>query len=226
MEGPLVNLVSPKRNTLRLFVGAAAVIVLTACGSVYPGAAAVVEGTEISMSTADETAAAYCVVSLISAKQQGINELSGADTRRQAVSDLVTHAVAQRVAKSEGVKADPKLYELSDDQVAQIHEAFKDSNPDQVENAILMAQETYALTVAIGEKSAGMALDENNGQAIQAAGESTLVKAMENLDIQVDGRFGLDDLTVQISATGSLSVDEENLAEIPVDELPATQRCA
>lgn len=221
-----MNLVSPKRNVLRLCAGAVAVVVLSGCGSVHPGDAAVVEGTEISMSAADETAAAYCAVSLISAKQQGINELSGAETRRQAVSDLVTHAVAQRVAKAEGIEADPKLYELTDDQLAQIQEAFKDSNPDQVVKAILMAQEAYALTIALGERAAGMELNDNNGEVIQAAGESTLVKAMEKLDIEVDDRFGLDDLTVQISDTGSLSVDEENLAATPVEELPATQRCA
>lgn len=221
-----MNLVSTKRSILHLFAGAVAVVMLAGCGSLHPGDAAVVEGTEISMTTADERAAAYCVVSLVSAKQQGLNELSGAETRRQAVSDLVTHAVAQRVAKSEGIEADPKLYELTDDQQAQIRAAFKDSNPDVVVRSILMAQETFALTIALGERATGMVLNDNNGADIQAAGESTLVAAMENLDITVDPRFGLDDLTVQISDTGSLSVDEENLAATPVGELPATQRCA
>lgn len=219
------HLVLPKR-AVRAATVVVAGVMLTACGSMHPGQAAVVDNHTISMAKVDQRAEAYCAVSLVSAQQQGIGALSNAEIRRQAVSDLVTLTVATDVAQDQGVTADPKLYSLSDEQSAQIRRTFAKSDPDHVVEAILMAQKTYALTIALGEKATGKQFDEKNTDELRAAGEQVIAKAMKKSDIQIDDRFGLDDTTAQISDTGSQSVSQENLAQTPADKLPLSQRCS
>lgn len=220
-----MNLVSPK-NVARLIVGMAAASVLAACGSIHPGQAAVVGTTQISMTKADQRASAYCAVSLASAQEPGAQVLSNAQLRRQALADMITLTVATKVAKEKGVRADPTLYAMDDARKKQLRKVFAKSHPDQVVNAIYMAQKAYALTLALGEDATGMTFSQKNGQQLQAAGEDIIKAAMKKTDITVDGRFGLDDMTAQISQTGSLSVGEAAVAKLTAQALPATQRCA
>ncbi len=225
VPAPSGHLVLPKRAARAAAVFVVG-IVLAACGTMHPGQAAVVDNHTISMAKVGQRADAYCAVSLVSAQQQGIKALSNAEIRRQAVSDLVTMTVATDVAEDEGVTADPKLYSLSDEQSAQIRRTFAKADPDQVVEAILMAQKTYALTIALGAKETGKQYDEKNADELRAAGEQVIAKAMKKADIQIDDRFGLDDTTAQISDTGSQSVSQENLAQTPADKLPSSQRCS
>lgn len=205
------------------FVGIAAL--MTACGSVHPGSAAVVDNESISMKTADEASAAYCKLALNAAAQQGVKDVSGADTRRQSIADLITYKIAKKVEKERGLHVDPGTYVLTDTQAGQVAKAFPKGPLGEIRAAIERSQETYAITIALGEASTGLKIDQQNQAGIQKAGTAIITKAFKSSDISIDPRFGLNDMTKQIAQTGSLSVPQ-----VPEDSdpaaLPPTQRCS
>ncbi len=198
---------------------------MTACGTVHPGSAAVVDDQAISMKTADKASAAYCKLALNAAAQQGVKDVSAADTRRQAISDLITYKVAKKVEKQRHLTIDPATYVITDTQAGQIAKAFPKGPLGQIKEAIERSQETYAITVALGEGSTGLKLDQQNQAGIEKAGTAIITKAYKSSGISIDPRFGLNDLTKQIGQTGSLSVAQVAEDSDPA-ALPASQRCS
>ncbi len=91
----------------------AAALTVAGCGSIHPGDAAVVDDQAISMATFDKTARIYCELTLLSAKEQGVNSVPNGDVRRQTISDLVTVIVARDLATLKGVTPDKQLYEIT-----------------------------------------------------------------------------------------------------------------
>src|SRR6478736_1946236 len=85
----------------RLAVLGLAALLMAGCGPVNPGAAAVVDGTRIPMSDVDDVADVYCTASL-SGQGGSAAGIDSSALRRQSVADLVSGAVADRVAKERG----------------------------------------------------------------------------------------------------------------------------
>ena len=82
--------------------------VLAGCGAIYPGAAAVVDGEEISRTQVDELASTYCVFM----SGQG-REVSQLNARRQAAADLIAEKVMDDVFATEGIKVIASEYQLT-----------------------------------------------------------------------------------------------------------------
>ena len=205
---------------LRLLVLAAVAVLLTGCGSVHPGAAAVVDGTEISMAEADDVASTYCTLSLLSA--QGGAPVPNADVRRQAVTDLVVGIVADDLAERAGVTPNPTSYEVTAAQREQIAESFSASELDNAVRTINASQRTFAIAEQLGARELG---DPSAGtQQKQERGFQLIQAELEKRDIEFDPRFGIDGTLQQVAPTGSLSVPASDDAE--PQELPATQQCA
>lgn len=217
---------SPRpRALVRLVALSVVAVLLTACGSVHPGSAAIVDDESISMRTADKASAAYCKLALAVAKQQGVATVSAADTRRQSVTDLIMFKVATKIAKDQHLDIDPATYVITDKQGVQISQAFPHTDLQQIRAAIERSQHTYAITVALGQIALGQKLAADTQAAIEQAGTAVITKAYKKSDVSIDPRFGLNDLTKQIGQTGSLSVPQVTEDSDPA-ALPVSQRCS
>ena len=213
------------RVVVRIAAFAGSAALLAACGSVHPGSAAVVDDEVISMKTADKASTAYCKLGLASAASQGVKDVSAADARRQAITDLITFKVAKKVAKKRGLKIDPATYVLTQQQLAQVTKAFPGSGLPEIRSAIERSQETYAIALALGESTTGLTADADNQAGIEKAGTALITKAYKSSDISIDPRFGLDDAIKPVALTGSLSVPQ--IAEkSDAASLPVSQRCS
>lgn len=203
-----------------------ALVSLGACGAVHPGDAAVVDGRSISMRTLDETATAYCALTINAAKQQGVTTVSNTDIRRQAVTALVSVVVARKLADSEGLTIKRSSYELSTAQRDQIEKAFPAEDIDDLTQAIEDSQEVSAIAVALAAKASGTTPTAANQAQLAEAGQRAITAAFRDNDVQFSPRFGLSPSGAPRSATGTLAVSPTDLEAPAAEELPDSQRCS
>jgi hypothetical protein len=199
-------------------------LTLAACGSVHPGAAAVVDDQTISMKSLDKSAKALCTLAL--ASSQGAGSPANADIRRQALSTLVSLVVARKLADEEGLTPKPVDYKLTNDQEGQVAKAFpKEKNLGEIKKLIEQSQELSAISLALGQKITGQAPTAETADQIGAAGQAEITKAFKDNDVEFAPRFGLSNTSAKvITSTGSLSVTKA--ADAKPDQLPAAQRCS
>ena len=216
----------PGTTVFRSVALGVAAIALAACSNVHPGSAAFVDGESISMGRVDKASAAYCKLAIAVASQQGGEAVSTSDTRRQSVADLVAFTVAKKLTKERDLQVNPKTYTITDEQRTQIAKAFPGADLKQIIEAIERSQHTYAVTVALGEEATGKTVSAETAEEIETVGQAELVKSFKSIDISIDPRFGLDDVTKQVAVSGSLSVPEEPDARVDPAKLPASQRCS
>jgi hypothetical protein len=207
---------------LRVLLVAAVVLVLAGCGSVHPGAAAVVGDTSISMSRADDVAHVYCRLTLLSA-QPGSAPPSNADVRRQAVTDLAFGVVARDLAEKKHLTANPSTYEITPAQRTDIAQRFPAGEVDDVVDALTDSQRTIAIAELLGAQKVGAAAA---AEQKQSAGFTLLEAEATRRDVRFDPRFGIGRNGLQKAATGSLSVPAKTPSASDAKELPATQQCA
>jgi len=207
---------------LRVLVAAGVALLLAGCGSIHPGAAAVVDDTSISMSRADDVASVYCRLALLSAP--GGAPISNADVRRQAVTDLVIGVVAVEMAEDANLTINPHQYEITPAQREEIAAAVPDDQLDLVVNAISSSQRTFAIAEALGAEE----VDDPDAEAQQLREEGLqLIQAeVARRDVRFDPRFGIGKDGTQEASTGSLSVPVEEASASDQEGLPATQQCA
>lgn len=202
-------------------------LLLSGCSaSMSPGAAAVVDGTTISMKEADRTAKVYCQVALFSSAQAGGSTVQNADVRRQAVSELVNGVVAREVAEREGLRIPRSAYVFTNEQRDQVAQALPDVDVDEAVRVLEAGQRTYAIAERLGETATGEKVTDANATDIQDTGRSVLAEALKRADVSIDPRFGLGDDGSQVAASGSLSVASTVLGEDQSLTEPATQRCS
>ncbi len=209
--------------------GAAALagLLLAGCsGSISPGAAAVVDGTTVSMEEADRTAAVYCEVALFSSAQAGGGTVDNADVRRQAVTELVSAIVADEVARREGLRIPRSAYEFTRAQREQVAQALPRADLDEVVRVLQDGQRTFAIAERLGERETGQTVTQQNAEDVQQAGRAVLSEAIAAADVHIDPRFGLGSDGQQVADTGSLSVSSDVLNEDAPRTAPATQRCS
>ncbi|TGN30622.1 hypothetical protein [Aeromicrobium chenweiae] len=212
----------------RAVVLAVAGLSLAACGTVHPGSAAVVDGTTISMKSLDETAQAYCVLSLNAAQQQGgaPAAISNTDLRRQAVVGLVSSVVAEDLAKKEDLQVRPSAWKVGSTVRAQLAKAFPKGDVDQIAKALEDDQKVSVIAIALAAKRTGQAPTQANQQQLLQIGRDEITKAFASEDVKFAPRFGLSPSGKVRADTGSISVAPVDLEATPAEELPDTQRCA
>lgn len=202
----------------RLAVLGLAALLMAGCGPVNPGAAAVVDGTRIPMSDVDDVADVYCTASL-----SGQGSAAGIDSsalRRQSVADLVSGAVADRVAKERGYEITvPALATADQEQLVQMFGDDLDAALELIERN----QRTGAIAQEMAREAGASAQD---GEALAQAGQQLLAQATAESDIEIDPRFGLDDTIQQIADSGSLSVAGGELDATATEDRPAALQCS
>lgn len=185
----------------RLTLISAAGLLLSGCGSVHPGAAAVVDGTTISMDTLDRTASIYC----LDASRQAEGQDGGlAGQRGRAAIDLVLQRISADMVAERGLEVDESLAEIPDDALPAIEEAFGDA-PDAVD-VIGESVELGARFAAIGADVTGEEATDANLQELQSAGYQAVLAEVPDHDVTFDPRLGVDRDAVATGGSGSLSV--------------------
>ncbi len=210
---------------VRIVAVAGAAMLMAACGTVHTGSAAVVDGDTISMKTADAASMAHCRLSVVLAKQQGGAQVSAADSRRQAVTNLVVDKVAHDIVKRDGLRVDPAKVVLTNQQIIQVEAAFHKREVGPIRTALERSQYIYLAMVALGEQETGLTISAQTQAQVENAGQAALRKAVKDSKIAIDPRFGLNGMTTQIAQTGSLSVPQNDKASTPTG-LPPAQRCS
>jgi hypothetical protein len=202
-------------------VAAAVALLLAGCGSVHPGAAAVVDDTTIPMGQADDVAAVYCRLALVTAAEG--TPISNADVRRQAVTDLVVGVVAREMAQEANVNPKPSTYEITPAQREQIAQSVADDELDAVVDAINASQHTFAIAELLGAEQ--NTNPDADAEQLRQKGLQLIQAEIARRDVRFDPRFGIAGDGTQKAATGSLSVPVEP-PEPSQEGLPATQQCA
>jgi hypothetical protein len=205
---------------LRVLVVTATALLVAGCGSVHPGAAAVVGDTSISMARADDVATVYCQLTLLSAGQG--TPVGNADVRRQAVTDLVVGVVAREMADDANLTPNPSSYEITPAQRKDIAKEFPAGQLDLVVDTLNDAQRTYAIADLLGARK----IDDPDAEAEQLRDQGLqLIQAeVARRDVRFDPRFGIGRDGTAKAPTGSLSV-EVKAPDPDQKGLPATQQC-
>lgn len=203
----------------RLAVLGLAALLMTGCGPVHPGAAAVVDGTRIPMSDVDEVAAVYCTASQPDPSAEAQAGIDSTGLRRQAMADLLAGEVADQVARDRDY--DIRVPSVPAAEMAQLEELFGDDLDDAL-RLIERNQRTSAIVIEMAREQNPQVQDE---QQLLQAGQQLLGQAVADVDISVDPRFGLDETLQQVTETGSLSVAEIALDATAVEDRPAALQC-
>ena len=232
-----------KRRPVALVSVAAAVLLLTACGSsigIHPGSAAVIGDRTLSMSKIDDTAKLYCQVYIASSQQSQQGQSGPVPMglfRSFVAGSLAKRLLGQELADQYHVQ--PASGYQS--QISQIQQAFASAPAGQRQAAIDVAgSDAYLQNVQV---AVGQQLTGNEGQSdadIKAALQRGEVATQDWLkdhdtfidpvfDVAVDGgRFTRvqDQTSYPLSALASAGAQATPAPDSSyISALPAAQRC-
>ena len=209
-------------------------LLLTGCGQLTPGTAAVVNGTRIPDSAVDDFVEAQCVVADAAKSSGQAQPESLARLRTQSLRLLVDNRLSLQYAASEGVTPSEKLATAFYSQIQSGIESLPASASERLSVVGKELSEARAGLVEVGAKTTGQAPTESNLQQLLAAGAQGQQKWQEKAEIDTDPRYSPD--ASGLPGTGSGSVSEagssfaksagkETLDPSFVSALPAGQRC-
>lgn len=230
---------TPSRRTTRLSaLAVGALVALTGCGTVHPGAAAVVGSATISHDTVDDLATALCTANMRSAEAGGqpAPQVPTRGTREGALQILLETTISQEFGEQKNVQ--PPLRQVSQAvaQNQQIIDLLPEAQAEDYRQALAEFAEAQLTVIEIGRESLREQGQPNvsDEQAI-AEGERLRQEFAKTIDIEVDPRYGtFEDGTLQVGES-SLSVPGSDRARAGakaepgpefVSALPASQRCS
>lgn len=178
-------------------------LVLTGCGSVHSGNAAVVGDERISMSEADEVTEGYCTLAAQNAAAQGASSIPGAEVRRQALSLLILESVAEQVAERDDISI--TVAGLDREDLAQARQIFGDQT-DLVVSTIKRNERALAVATELARRQLGAEADDMSEQELGQVGQEILRAEADAMDLSIDPRFGMTGIGEPASPSGSLSV--------------------
>lgn len=221
------------RPVLGAAVVAALASSLSACGvsdqTIRPGAAAVVDGTTISLREVDDAAGPACDVLRTDPTRMG-QGYTGYQLRSIVLSQLAVKVLADRIARENGIDA-TALYR-------QVEDATRSSL-----SGVSAAQRSAALPVFAAGTYANEVLDRAvtatlgsgaDDQVRTAAGQQLLLNAQKSADIETNPLFAPLDFGSAPAAAPDLSVAVSGIAKATaavspgpdaIQALPADQRC-
>jgi hypothetical protein len=232
-----VRSIKSGRKTKGVVLAAAALVALTGCGSLHPGAAAVVDSTTISHQTVDSLAEALCTANLEGAKAAGQSrDFSTRSTREGALQVLLEAQLSQVFGAEENVKPNRQMVSQALSQNKDLIDALPEDEQDAYRDALKQYAEGQLMLVEIGRASLEDKGQTNvpDDQAI-AEGQRLRSEFVKTIDVEVDPRYGsFSKDTLQPGGT-SLSVAQSGSARSGekaepgadfVSGLPGTQRCS
>jgi hypothetical protein len=227
------------RGTTRLSaLAAAAVVVLTGCGALHPGSAAVVGPTTITHDRVDALAAALCSANIKGAEASGQQapELPTRGSREAALQVLVDSRLSQLFGREKDVEPNRRIVSQAMAQNRQAVELLPESQRDAFRQALEEYATGQSILVEAGRASlaAQGRTDVPDDQAF-AEGERLRGEYLKSVEVEVDPRYGSFEKGTLRPGGTSLSVPASDSARAAaaaqpaagfVSALPASQRCS
>lgn len=213
-------------------IAAAAALVLSGCGVVHPGAAAVAGSDTITDSQVDDVALALCSANTANGGQA----VPSRGARQGALSVLLRSAISRQFGADEGVQPDQRQVSQALSQNDAAISALPASQRDDFRKALREYAEGQLMVIAVGKrvlKQQGQAKGTND-QAL-AEGNKLRTKFADSLDVEVDPRYGTfvdgdlkpggGSLSVAVSSHATDGTKADPSAPW-VAALPAAQKCS
>jgi hypothetical protein len=213
-------------------VAAGAMTVLAGCGF-HPGAAAVVGSETISRGEVDDVAKAFCSAQIATAQASGqpAPVVPTRAAREAALQFLVEADLYQQFGRHQGVEANPQQVSQVVAQQTGGLEVLPKDEQEVLRSALHDYAEGRLMLLEAGRRSAGAQASESQAMS---AGNEMLTKYVENLDVQVDPRYGefvdgtfkRDGSSLSVPASAQAKAGEKAQPdETFVSQLPASQQC-
>jgi len=212
----------------------ALLLALSGCGSVHPGAAAVVGDTRVSFDEVDTLSVAYCQATLAISEVQGspVTPTQGIESRRSVVGLILQRELARQAADSLGIEVAPAAYVADAQSYEPLVAAVGDEYADEISELVELTGEATALREAIGaqqlEQDVSELLTRQQVEEAQQAGQDYITEFASGVEIDLDPRLALAPDGDVLAETGSLSapVSGDAVSSVEsVDALPAAQVC-
>ncbi len=210
-------------------------LVLGGCGSVPPGAAAVVDGTRISRSDVTELAEAQCAGIRQSSESQAQTQ---ATPRKQLVQQALTLLMDIELSLQYGKSVDvtPRAQQsaASYSQVAPLIKTLPEKYQPFMEETFHRWAEARDVLLQVGEQVTGQQQDAQNGDQLLNAGYQKREPWLKKVDIETDPRFGpgsvgwpggSDPSVSKAVSSFAKSADKSQPDAAWVSALPDSQKC-
>ncbi|QNN51605.1 SurA N-terminal domain-containing protein [Nocardioides mesophilus] len=221
-------------------LSAAAVVTaatLAGCG-MHPGAAAVVNGSEVSEGRVDDAAVALCSANITGAAAQGqqvpVLPLRGA--RQAALQLIVESKLAEQFAAEKGITVDQSQVSQFVEQNQQGIAALPEAQRQDFRDLLTGYRTAQLIFIAAGKESlASQGNPRASDDQAEAEGRKVFSAWAKDADVEVDPRFGDYTDGSLVPASGSLSIPvsasaKAGAAAEPSDAwkagLPVSQRCS
>jgi hypothetical protein len=160
-------------------------MVVSGCGSVHPGSAAVVGSQSISHAEVDDVAAALCSANLESAKAQGqaAQALPTRGVREGALQILLETELNQQFGEARGVAANKQQVSQAVQQNAQGIALLPADQQEDFRTALAGYAEGQLMLIEVGREALGA--DATDDEAI-AEGTRLRGPFVDSLDVEVD----------------------------------------
>jgi len=227
------------RRTLRWSVlAAAAMVVLTGCGALHPGVAAVIGSVTIPHQRVDDVARALCSANIKGAESQGQEapELATRGVRQGALQILLDSELSQLFGDKMGVEANQQQVSQALAQSAQGIAMLPEDQRDDFTEALTGYASGQLILIEVGRQSLeGQGAADVTDEQANAEGMRLRGQFVKTLDVEVDPRYGTFEndtlkaggtaLSVAASA-GARAGDKAEPAVGFVTALPSSQRCS
>jgi SurA-like N-terminal domain len=209
----------------------------TGCGSMHPGAAAVVGDSTIQESTLDHFTDAVCVSNSVAASQggQAAGQTATRDLRATILNVLIQSELATQAAAKLGVSVSDGDVQRQLSSGTGLPEHLPPAVEERLTGLISDLVRASLLTNEIGkEQLSGDSTAPVSGKKAAQAGQDYLARFADQIGVDVDPRFGTYSALGVTAGSGSLSVAQSDaaveggraqLSHDWIEQLAASQTC-
>jgi SurA N-terminal domain len=216
-------------------LAAIAALTLGGCGTVPPGAAAVVDGTTIPRDDVTQLAEAQCA-GIRQAAQEG--QQSQASPRKQLVQQalglLMDIELSLKYGESEDVSPRSPQVAATYDQIDPLIQALPEKHRDFMEDTFHRWAEGRDVLTQVGQRATGEEANAENAEALLNAGYQERESWLKTVEVDTDPRFGPTDVGWPGGSDPSVSKAVSKFAKDAAKEqpdpawvsaLPSSQKC-
>ncbi len=222
------------RKLLIALTAAGAALVLSGCGTIPLGAAAVVDGTKITNSDVNELAEAQCAGAEQAAKTPQAQPVTRKQLSQRSLRLLMDIELSLKYAKKEGLTPRPDSSSAIYAQVDPLVKTLPKKHRDSTAATFHRWADATDVLIQEGERATGQKETAQNQQDLLNAGFKKREAWRKKVDIEIDPRYGPSDDGWPGSGDGSVSKASSTFAKDASKEqadpkwmatLPAGQTC-
>lgn len=226
------------RRAWRRGLAATALFALAGCGTLHPGAAAVVGSGTISHDAVNAVAEALCAANTSSAKASGRppQDVASKGARAAAMQVVLESRLSHLFGESRGVQPDPQMVAQAVAQSSASLQMLPPADREALSQAVRNYAEGQSILIEIGRRSLEQQGKQNvaDDEAL-AEGQRLRAQFLKSIDVEVDPRYGSFEQGQLQAGDSELSVamsDPAKQAALAQPSatylagLPASQKCS